>query len=242
MEKNKKIYKIGLILLFIFVFIYLIISLNIFNKDSLMEILLSGEERDRFGVFFTIFIAILMVFFVPLSWFSPLAAFFFGLKGFIYIVIGGLIAAILSFIIARIFKTEIAKIINKIYYRKKRRVSLDEVSYQIEKHGISYIFFMRSMPFIPFSVANYVSGISSVSVRDYIFGTVLGLTPGQAINSYFFVKAINIGQNPFQVLFAALIKGVYVLFIILWQRKSKFNPKEWGKSCRYRLQNILRGP
>lgn len=226
MESNKRYLKIGLILVLILIFIYLVKNLNIFDKDSLLNILLSEKERDRFGLIFAVFIGLLMVFFVPLSWFSPLAAFFFGLKGFIYIIIGGLMAAILSFFIARMFKEDIIKIINKIYYRKERKVDLDEVSTRIEKYGLSYIFFMRSMPFIPFGIANYVSGITSVSLGDYILGTFLGLAPSQAINSYFFVKAINIGRNPLQVLVAGLIKGIYVLLIFLWQRKSKFNVKE----------------
>ncbi|MCF6465250.1 TVP38/TMEM64 family protein [Clostridium sp. Cult2] len=226
MERNKRIIKRGFVLALIFTFIYLIFSLNIFKKDSIMDILLLGKERDRFGIFFTIFITFLLVFFVPLSWFSPLAAFFFGYKGFIYVVIGGTAASILSFIIARIFKSDIINILNKIYYRKERNLDLDEVSIRIEKYGLRYIFFMRSMPFVPFGIANYVSGISSVSIKDYIFGTTLGLIPSQAINSYFYVKAINFGRNPLKALFAALIKGIYVLLIILWQRKSKYNAKE----------------
>lgn len=206
MERNRRIIKIGFFLVMIFTFIYLIFSLNIFNKDNILDILLSGKERDRFGVFFTVLIAFLMVFLVPLSWFSPLAAFFFGLKGFIYVVIGATTASILSFFIARIFKGDIIKILNRIYYRKERNIDLDEIATQIEKYGLGYIFY-ESMPFIPFTIANYVSGISSVSLGDYFLGTVLGLVPSQAINSYFYVKAIDIGRNPLKVLYAALIKG-----------------------------------
>ena len=216
MERNKRIIKIGLVLILIFILVYLILRLRIFDKDSVLNILLSGKERTRFGIFFILLVGLLMIFLVPLSWFSPLAAFFFGLKGFIYVVSGAIIASIISFIIARVFRKDIINIINKIYYRKKRKIDLDEISTQIEKYGFGYIFFMRSMPFIPFSIANYVSGISSVSFKDYIFGTILALTPSQIINAYFFVKAINISHRPLDVLVAALIKGVYVLTIIYW--------------------------
>ncbi len=85
---------------------------------------------------------------------------------------------------------------------------------------------MRSMPFIPFSIANYVSGLSSISLRDYILGTILGLAPGQLINNYFFVKAIDIKENPLGALIAGAIKGAYISIVILWKRKSKYKTKE----------------
>ena len=82
------------------------------------------------------------------------------------------------------------------------------------------------MPFIPLSVANYVSGLSSISFKDYVLGTILGLVPGQFITTYFFVKAVDIKQDPIGALIAGAIKGGYVLLVILWQRKSKYKTKE----------------
>lgn len=225
-EKSNRIFKIGFILGFILIFIYLIVSLNVFNKDSLLDMLMSGKEEARFGIFFTVFITILMVFFVPISWFSALAGFFFGLKGFIYVIIGGVISSILSFYISRIFKKDVLPIISSIYNKKERKISLDLISKQIENHGIGYVFFMRSIPFIPFSIANYISGISSIPLKDYFLGTLLGLAPGQFITTYFFAKAVNIVEDPIEPLMAALVKGVYVVLIIIWRRKSKYRIKD----------------
>ena len=226
MSKNKGSLKLVLIIGFILIFIYLIVDLNIFNKDILLELFTTREENPGFGIFFTGFITILMVFFVPISWFSALGAFFFGLRGFIYLIIGGIISSIISFYIAKIFRHDVIKIINKVYYRKKRDVSLEQISTQIEKYGVGYVFFMRSMPFIPFSIANYVSGLSSISLRDYISGTILGLVPGQFITTYFFAKAIDVKKNPLGALIAAVIKGGYILIVILCRRKSKYKTKE----------------
>lgn len=226
MSKNKGSLKLLFIVGFILAFVYLMVGLNIFNKDILLELFTTREESPGFGIFFTGFITILMVFFVPISWFSALGAFFFGLRGFVYLITGGIISSIISFYIAKIFRQDVIKIVDRIYYRKKRDVSLEQVSNQIEKHGVGYVFFMRSMPFIPFSIANYVSGTSSISLRDYVLGTILGLVPGQFITTYFFAKAVDIRKNPSGALIAAAIKGVYVLIVILWQRKSKYKTKE----------------
>jgi len=226
LKGSKKNFKLIFIIVFVLIFVYLVASLNIFNKDSLFEFFDTEKGGKGFGIIFTVLITILMVFFVPISWFSALGAFFFGMKGYLYVITGGMLSAILSFYIAKIFRKDVIKVVNKVYYRKKRDLSLEQISQQIEKYGVGYVFFIRSMPFIPLSVANYVSGLSSISFKDYVLGTILGLVPGQFITTYFFVKAVDIKQDPIGALIAGAIKGGYVLLVILWQRKSKYKTKE----------------
>lgn len=148
------------------------------------------------------------------------------MKGFIYIFVGGIVGSIISFYIARVFQDDVMKIVYKIYNRKKRKVSLDEVESKIEKFGIGYVFFLRSMPFIPFSVANFVSGVTSIKLRDYIWGTILGLGPGQFITTFFFSRAVNLKEDPIGAIIGASIKIIYVGIVILWQRNSRFKSKE----------------
>lgn len=226
MNSDKKGIKLLFGVALIVVFVYLIISLNIFSKESLEELFTSVKEDTSFGMFFTTLITLLMVFFVPISWFSALGAFFFGLKGFLYVIAAGIIAAIISFYIAKVFRKDVIKIINKLYRRKERDISLEQISRQLERHGIGYVFFMRSMPFIPFSIANYVSGLSSIRLKDYVIGTIMGLAPGQFATTYFFVKAVDVRQNPIGALIAGGIKAAYVFLVILWRRKSKYKTKE----------------
>lgn len=223
---NKKATKIIFISVFILILSYLIVDLDIFNKSNLLEFFHTLEQGEGAGIYFTIIISILMVFFVPISWFSALAGAFFGIKGYIYILTGGMIAAIISFYIAKIFREDVKKIVDKLYGRKERKIELDQVSKAIEDKGLGYIFVLRSMPFIPFSIANYVAGLSSASLKDYILGTFLGLAPSQLITTYFFAKAVDIRKNPYKALLAGAIKGSYVLIVILWQRKNKHKAKD----------------
>lgn len=223
---NKKGAKIIIILVFILILSYLIVGLDIFNKSNLLEFFNILEQSEGVGIYFTIIISLLMVFFVPISWFSALAGVFFGIKGYIYILTGGMIAAIISFYIAKIFREDVKKVVNKLYGRKERKVELNQVSKAIEDRGLGYIFILRSMPFIPFSIANYVSGLSSISFKNYLFGTFLGLGPSQFITTYFFAKAVDIRRNPLKALMAAGIKGLYVLLVLLWQRKNKYKAKD----------------
>lgn len=218
---KEKILKSIFIVIFISILAYLIFGVGILDKSNLVKIFEAIEGIKNFEVYFTIIITILMVFFIPISWFSALGALFFGLKGFIYILIGGTIASIISFYMAKIFKKDIKMFVEKIYNRKERNIDLDKISNQIEDYGVIYIFLMRNIPFMTFSIGNYVSGWSSVSLGDYILGTILGIAPSQFITTYFFTKAINVRKNPLQLLLAAIIKFAYFLLIIFSYKKFK---------------------
>lgn len=224
--KKNKIVKIVVIAIFIGILLYLIFSFNIFNKDGLENFLKTAGADRNFSLFFFIITTVLVIFFVPISWFSALGAFFFGLKGFIYVITAGMIGATVSFYLARIFQEDVMKIVNKVYYRKDRKVSLEEVSKKIEEYGTGYVFFIRSMPFIPFSVANFISGITSIKLKNYLLGTLIGLGPGQLATTYFFTKAVDIKANPLGAFLAALIKGGYVVLVLILFNRSKYKTKE----------------
>ena len=223
---KKRAMKIGLIIVFIVALIYLVMSLNIYSKESLTDFFVRGSESRNFAIFFTIFTTVLIIFFVPISWLNALSAFFFGLRGFIYIIIAGIIGSTVSFFIARVFQEDAMKIVNKIYNRKERKVSLNEITCKIDKFGMGYVFFMRSMPFIPFSVANAVSGVTSISYRNYLFGTLLGLIPGQFATNLLFTKAVSFREDPLGAIAAVGIKALYVVIVLFWQKRSKYQTKE----------------
>ncbi|MBU5436601.1 VTT domain-containing protein [Tissierella sp. MSJ-40] len=223
---NKKIFKIGLIAILLGILVYLTTYVNIYDKNSLMNFITSKEVNTSFSAFFTVFATILMVFFVPISWLSAAGAYFFGMKSYGNIMISGLLASTISFFISKIFRKDVMKWINKIYNRKERKMDLNEVSNLIETYGRNYIFFLRNTPFIPLAISNYAAGITSISYKDYIIGTLFGLMPNQLISTYFFVKIANIKKDFKGVIFGTLIKGAYLTGVYFCYRKSKYRIKE----------------
>ena len=226
MYKNNKYFKICIVLVFSLIFIYLIVKLDIFNKEHLLKLISERKASTYFQVYFMLIAAILLVFFVPISWISLSAAILFGIRGSALITIAGMISSVLSFGISRIFKEDVSNLVEKIYNKKERKITLDDIYSKVKEYGFSYVFFIRSMPFIPFSIGNYIFGISFVSFRDFLLATLLAVSVGQGINVYFFHKAINIGKSPLDAIAAAVLKGLYFLIIILWQKKSKYISKE----------------
>jgi uncharacterized membrane protein YdjX (TVP38/TMEM64 family) len=218
--------KVLIILGFLIVMIYLVKNLDIYNKESITDFFSNADKNRNFTLFFILLTTLFITFFVPVTWFSVLGSFFFGLKGFIYVFLACIIGSIGVFYISKIFRDDVMKIVHKVYDRKPRKVNLDEISKKINKFGIGYIFFLRSMPFIPYSVVNCISGVTSVKFKDYILGTIFGMGPGLFTTSYFLVKAVNIKYNPMGAVWGVGIKLIYVFAVIMWYKKSKYRTKE----------------
>ncbi len=96
-----------------------------------------------------------------------------GIKIIDIVIFGGLgtiIGAIIAFFIARIGgKPIISKLIGNKW--------IDRLDGWIERKGTKVILFTRIIPIIPFDLISYMSGITKLKFRNYLFATVLGAFP-----------------------------------------------------------------
>jgi uncharacterized membrane protein YdjX (TVP38/TMEM64 family) len=115
---------------------------------------------------------------LPATILTAAGAFVFGpWLGFLYNMIGALIAASAAFLVARhLLRDEAARFLTG------RLKTLDE---QSARHGFSAIFYLR-MLFFPFLPLNYAAGVTRISFSDYFFATLLGLPVGSFVFSFFF--------------------------------------------------------
>jgi uncharacterized membrane protein YdjX (TVP38/TMEM64 family) len=85
------------------------------------------------------------------------------LVGFLWSWITSVIAAIVVFLFVRnIFQDHLIKKIKQDHILK------------IEENGFSYVFQGRVFPFIPTSFINLLAGLSSIRLKHFILGTLLG--------------------------------------------------------------------
>jgi uncharacterized membrane protein YdjX (TVP38/TMEM64 family) len=49
---------------------------------------------------------------------------------------------------------------------------------ELRRGGLFYMIAIRLVPFMPYGLLNFAAGLTSVSYRDYLLGTLLGTTPG----------------------------------------------------------------
>lgn len=137
----------------------------------------------------------------------------FGLyEGSLYIMIGALCGATLSFYIAR-------------YYGSWLREKLEgekflNIDNAVKKNGFLIIFLLRLIPLVPFDIISYSAGFSSVRYKDFILATLLGVIPGVLVYANIGAKSLDFGSNEFY-LSIALLLGLIVVSMLFKKKIQK---------------------
>ncbi|MBC6477185.1 MAG: TVP38/TMEM64 family protein [Hormoscilla sp. GM7CHS1pb] len=85
-----------------------------------------------------------------------------------------LIAAVMAAVIAFVFTRTVGRefIANKLAGR------WEQIDIEVAQGGLFYIFAIRLQAIIPYAIVNFAAGLTSISFRDYLLGTILGTVPG----------------------------------------------------------------
>jgi len=101
------------------------------------------------------------------------AGFLFGaVKGTVTVSLAANAAAGVSFLISRYLLRDIVS-----RYAMKNS-TFRKIDRAIGTHGFRIVLLLRLSPLLPFSLSNYLYGITSVNFWEYVGGTVLGMLPG----------------------------------------------------------------
>ncbi|KAK3173933.1 hypothetical protein Dsin_033092 [Dipteronia sinensis] len=92
--------------------------------------------------------------------------------GTIIVSISGTVAASVAFLIARYFARER---ILKLVKGNKKFLAIDKA---IGENGFRVVTLLRLSPLLPFSLGNYLYGLTSVKFVPYVLGSWLGMLPG----------------------------------------------------------------
>ncbi|XP_062227805.1 uncharacterized protein LOC133926074 [Phragmites australis] len=109
---------------------------------------------------------------------------FGSVTGTIVVSIGGTLAAAVAFLIARYFARER---ILKLVEGNKKFLAIDKA---IGENGFKVVTLLRLSPLLPFSLGNYLYGLTSVNFLPYVLGSWLGMLPG----SWAYVSAGAFGR------------------------------------------------
>lgn len=97
--------------------------------------------------------------------------------GSIYVLIAAIIGAILAFIVGRYLSRDwVSRQIDK--HPKFKVINL-----AVAKEGWKIVLLTRLCPIFPFNLLNYAFGVTQVSLKDYILGS-LGIFPGTVMYVY----------------------------------------------------------
>lgn len=93
--------------------------------------------------------------------------------GTVYVLIGSTVGAVLAFLVSRTLLRD------WVVRRFERRVAT--IDRGIRESGLSYLLFLRLVPVFPFLLVNLACGATSVDLRTYTVGTLVGNIPGTLI-------------------------------------------------------------
>ena len=141
-------------------------------------------------------------------------AIFGALMGTIWVNIGATTGALLAFLLARTLLRD--WVLNRF---GQRMLSLDN---GLNENGLSYLLFLRLVPLFPFFLVNLACGVTGLSIKTYLIGTMIGILPGSFVyaNAGASLAAIeSISQvASTRVLVSLALLGLFALIPAMYRR------------------------
>jgi phospholipase D1/2 len=141
--------------------------------------------------------------------FGPVAAFAYALGG-------SLLGAALGFMLGQALGRRVV--------RDLAGARLNELSRRLGRRGLLAVVAVRILPVAPFTVVNLVAGASHIRLRDFLVGTVIGMTPGILAISVFsdrLVAALH-ERSPMAIITLAIVVAIIGIgAIVIRQRLGR---------------------
>ena len=140
---------------------------------------------------------------------------FGSLYGFLYTMIGLFVSATLAFYIGRFA--------NKSFVKKLigNKFSFENIDSAIEKHGFKITLILRMSFIFPYDIFSYFAGLTNVTYRSFILGSVLGAAPETFSLAAFGANMHNPMSYGFWLSIALVVLTVIVPMLI-----KKFKPTD----------------
>jgi uncharacterized membrane protein YdjX (TVP38/TMEM64 family) len=180
-------YKTQIILLILFIAVIALIRfspmsdyLTFENVKNNRDVLLAfAGENYLFSVFLYIAAYVLVVALsIPGAVLLTLiGGFLFGtLLTVLYVNVGATAGATLAFLIARYL------IGDRLQHRYEHQLA--RFNNEISRNGFRYLLTLRFLPVFPFFLINFLSGLTKVPLKTFIWTTSLGIVPGTAVYAF----------------------------------------------------------
>lgn len=132
-------------------------------------------------LFIVIFAVAMMLFMLSTPFFVMAGVLFGAMQGIAYVMIGGMIAAVASFLISR--RLGAARFERFLKKHEARLLALE--TRLLGRFGWLTIMILRVLPLIPFPVMNYGLGLTRVRFNQYLVGTFFGIIPAVVVYTVF---------------------------------------------------------
>lgn len=139
----------------------------------------------------------------PVNVLTAAAIIVFGnILGVIYTLIGVTLSAIVLY--------EIGHHTGRHLLQRVPGGRLHRLSVALAQHGILAVVVLRIVPVAPYSIINLMAGASHIARRDYIVGTIVGMTPGTVLAALLIDRVLAAIDQPRLANFVWLAVAVVV--------------------------------
>ncbi len=130
--------------------------------------------------------------FLPATPFTIAGGYIYGhARGLLFAMIGTTLASIVTFGMSRYLFRD--------YIKKRLSAHYAGFDSRFDSSGILTVAAMRVIPVLPFDAVGYVAGVSSISFKDYLIGTLIGELPGAFVLTMLGSSLMNMGSPWFLV-------------------------------------------
>ncbi|MGG5462230.1 TVP38/TMEM64 family protein [Clostridium sp. B9] len=206
MKKFNKFFILILIAIIIFL-AFAFINRDLLNIDNIRIFILKA------GIFaplmYIIAFSLVPLTLFPDSLLAILGGSLFGLiKGSFYTLIGALIGSTISFFISRYFGHK--------FIKDSNNPKLKNIQELIKDNGFFMILLLRLIPLFPFDLISYGAGLTKISFKDFILGTLIGTIPGIIV--FVNLGAQWIGLNKTSIYLSITLLILFILFSIILKK------------------------
>lgn len=141
--------------------------------------------------------------------------------GFLCALLGVTVLAALAFAVGRFAgRAQIERLAGSLVHR---------VSQRLGDAGVLTITVTRMVPIAHFTIVSLTAGASHIRWRDFLAGTVLGMTPGVAAIALLYESAVSAVRDPAELrvaTFALVAAAILAVLLALraWVRRSAARP------------------
>ena len=88
----------------------------------------------------------------------------------------------------------------------------------LDREGFLLLLILRIVPVIPYTILNYVAGLSTLGVWRYVAATILGMIPSTFVFAYFVDAVVRGVTEPRQILNRGLAAGALLAALLVLSR------------------------
>ena len=171
--------KLKLILIAFLVTVMIIASKQFNLQQTFGQAIIWVESLGTLGpIAFIVIYNLATLLFIPGSLLTLKGGCLFGLFwGSIYVIIAATLGATFAFLIGRYFSRDWVR------QQAAKNPQFKAIDRAIAREGFKIVLLTRLSPIFPFNLLNYVLGVTQVSLKDYILGSI-GMIPGTVLYVY----------------------------------------------------------